>query len=113
MDTDPPTPRLPDVSHLQFLALSVLARGPSSGQNLREAVRSFGVRRTRAAFYQFMSRLERDGLATGDYEQTSLGGRLVTERRYAITPAGARALASVRAFHAAVERGPVPGPADA
>lgn len=95
---------IPDVSHLQYLALGVLLGGERAGRDVREEVRRFGVRRTRAAFYQFMARLERDGLIEGWYDQVRVGDQMVTERRYRITAAGKRTWKETRAFHEAVER---------
>jgi hypothetical protein len=96
-------PKLPTISHLQFLALAVLVGGEQSGRVLRETAAGFGVRHTRAAFYQFMARLERDGLIEGWYAQVQAGDQLVTERRYWITGAGRRVWAETRAFNEAVE----------
>ncbi len=95
---------LPGLSQLQFLALGALIAGERPGRELREEVRRFGVRRTRAAFYQFMARLERDGLVEGWYAPVRAGEVTVTERHYRITAAGQRAWKETRAFHAAVER---------
>ena len=102
-EMDAPNPTVPELSSLQFLALAVLQNEPASGAELRDHLRGFGVRRTRAAFYQFMSRLERDGLVEGSYGSVKVAGRTVTERRYEITPAGRRAWAATRAFNRAVE----------
>ena len=96
-------PRVPDISHLQFLALGVLLPEEQPGRAIRAAVARFGVRRSAAAFYQFMSRLERDGLVEGWYEQVQAGDQLVTERRYRITAAGVRTWKQTRAFYEAVE----------
>src|SRR5215475_872850 len=95
--------RVPAISHLQFLALGLLLRGEQAGRTIRSDIARFGVRRTGAAFYQFMARLERDGLAEGWYEQITVGGQLVTERRYRITAAGTRVWKQTRAFYEAVE----------
>jgi DNA-binding PadR family transcriptional regulator len=97
-------PNIPEISHLQYLALGVLLPGERAGRDVRDVVRRFGVRRSRAAFYQFMARLERDGLVEGWYAQVQVGDQRVTERRYAITAAGRRAWKETRAFHEAVER---------
>ena len=99
-----PTPRgrLPAISHLQFLALGVLLGGEQPGRVVRDAVADFGERRTAAAFYQLMARLERDGLAEGWYEQVRVHDQMVTERRYRITRRGAAAWAETRAFYEAV-----------
>ena len=89
---------IPDISHLQFLALAVLLQGELPGRTVRTAIARYGVHRTAAAFYQFMARLERDGMVEGWYEQVEAGDQLVTERRYRITGAGKRAFNSARAF---------------
>ena len=96
--------QVPDLSQLQFLALGLLMGGERAGREVREEARRFGVRRTRAAFYQFMARLERDGLVEGWYEPVRAGDQTVTERRYRLTPSGRRAWSEARAFHAAVDR---------
>ena len=61
-----PPGRMPDLTHLQFLVLGVLHAGEQPGRAVREALAEYGVRRTAAAFYQLMARLERDGLVDGD-----------------------------------------------
>jgi DNA-binding PadR family transcriptional regulator len=92
-------PRLPQVTHLQFLVLAVLQSGERPGRTVRKAIGHYGVRRTAAAFYQMMARLERDGLVEGWYDQITIGDQAVTERRYRVTPAGARAWEDTRAFY--------------
>jgi DNA-binding PadR family transcriptional regulator len=92
-------PRLPDISHLQFLTLGVLLTGEQPGRVIRDAAAEFGFHRTGAAFYQLMARLERDGLVEGWYEQVIVGDQAVTERRYRITAAGSRAWKGTRAFY--------------
>jgi DNA-binding PadR family transcriptional regulator len=92
-------PRLPEVTHLQFLVLAVLQGGERPGRTVRKAIGHYGVRRTAAAFYQMMARLERDGLVEGWYDQITIGDQAVTERRYRATPAGARAWEETRAFY--------------
>src|SRR5215212_7195066 len=84
-------PTLPPISHLQFLTLGVLLASEQPGRVIREAAAEFGFRRTGAAFYQLMSRLERDGLVEGWYDRATAGDQSVTERRYRITAAGSRA----------------------
>lgn len=99
----PTSPRqLPTLSHLQFLALGVLLTNEEPGRVIRDVVASYGVRRTGAAFYQLMARLERDGLLEGWYEPITVGDQVVRERRYRITAAGARAWRQTRAFYEAV-----------
>ena len=81
---------LPGLTHLQFLVLGVLLSGQQSGRAVREAIGQYGIRRSAPAFYQMMSRLERDGIVEGWYEQTKVGDQFVTERRYRTTAAGSR-----------------------
>ncbi len=95
---------VPEISPLQYLALGVLLSGPRPGRELRDVVGGFGVRRTRAAFYQFMARLEKSGWVEGWYEQVEVPGQTVTERRYRITAEGRRAWSVARDFHREVDR---------
>jgi DNA-binding MarR family transcriptional regulator len=96
--------RVPDISQLQFLALGALLAGERPGRELREVAGEFGVRGTRAAFYQLMARLERAGLVEGWYAPVRVDEQTVTERHYRVTASGRRAWSEARAFHAAVER---------
>jgi DNA-binding PadR family transcriptional regulator len=99
----PTIPRqLPPLSHLQFLALGVILSKEEPGRVIRDVVADYGVRRTGAAFYQLMARLERDGLIDGWYEPIVVGDQTVRERRYRITAAGARAWRQTRTFYATV-----------
>jgi DNA-binding PadR family transcriptional regulator len=91
--------RLPSISHLQFLALGVLLGGEQPGRVIRDAVADFGARRTVAAFYQLMARLERDGLVEGWYQQVFVNDQMVTERCYRITARGSRAFTQTQAFY--------------
>jgi DNA-binding PadR family transcriptional regulator len=93
---------LPELTHLQFLVLSILRAEERPGRVLREALAAYGVRRSAAAFYQMMARLERDHLVEGHYGRTIVGDQTLTERRYEMTPAGARMWADTRAFYESV-----------
>ena len=97
--------KLPSVSHLQFLVLSVLRSGEHAGRALRRVAAGFGVRHTAAAFYQMMARLERDGLVEGWYDQVQVGDQAVKERRYRITQRGVRAWGEARTFYDALTVG--------
>jgi DNA-binding PadR family transcriptional regulator len=88
---------------MQYLALGVLLSAEQPGRALRDTVRRFGARHSRAAFYQFMARLERDGLVEGWYDQVHVGDQMVTERRYRITAVGRRTWSATRAFCEAVD----------
>jgi DNA-binding PadR family transcriptional regulator len=94
--------KLPQLTHLQFLVLGVLRQGEQPGRTVRDALAAHGVRRTAAAFYQLMARLERDGLIEGWYEQITVRDQAVTERRYRVRPSGARLWTEARDFYADV-----------
>lgn len=96
------TPELPSISHLQALALGSLVAGDRPGNRVREAMAEHGVKRTLAAFYQMMARLERDGLVEGRYQSVRAGDQSVTERWYRLTPAGAKVWNQTRAFYQAL-----------
>jgi DNA-binding PadR family transcriptional regulator len=99
-----PSHELPPLSDLQFLALGVVLERDASGRAIRQVVAGYGVRRSAAAFYQLMARLERDGLVHGWYETVAAGQQTVRERRYRITRAGEKAWRETRAFYDAVAR---------
>ena len=92
-------PKLPPITHLQFLVLGILAGGEQPGRVIRDTIARYGVRRSGPAFYQMMARLERESLVEGWYEQITVGDQAVTERRYRIRPAGSRLFAHTRAFY--------------
>ena len=81
---------LPALTHLQYLVLGVLRSDEQPGRVLRQALASYGVRRSGPAFYQLMARIERAGLVEGWYEQVTVGDQAVTERRYRLRPSGAK-----------------------
>lgn len=92
-------PRLPPITHLQFLILGCLLDGEQPGRAVRATIAGHGVRRSAPAFYQLMARLERAGLVDGFYEQITVGDQAVTERRYRIRAAGTRAWRDTREFY--------------
>ena len=94
-----PKRALPALTHLHFLVLGVLRVDEQPGRVLRHALASHGVRRSAPAFYQLMARLERASLVEGWYEQVTVGDQAVTERRYRITPEGARLWARAKSFY--------------
>jgi DNA-binding PadR family transcriptional regulator len=95
------SPRIPPITHLQFLVLGCLVEGEQPGRAIRETIAAYGVRRSGPAFYQMMSRLERDRLVEGWYGQVTVGDQAVTERRYRIKPAGARLWRETSEFYRA------------
>ena len=92
-------PRIPDITHLQFLVLGILRAGERPGRFVRRALARHGISRTGPAFYQMMARLEDAGLIGGEYDQKIVGGQIIKERRYTLTPAGDAAWTSTRAFY--------------
>jgi DNA-binding PadR family transcriptional regulator len=93
-------PRIPDITHLQFLVLGMLRGGERPGRAVRRALARHGVARTGPAFYQMMARLEDAALVSGAYDQKIVDGQIIKERRYTLTPRGDAAWTSTRAFYA-------------
>jgi DNA-binding PadR family transcriptional regulator len=94
--------KLPAVTHLQFVVLTQVRDGDAFGRDIRKELARRGERRTLAAFYQMMSRLEESSLVEGWYDQRVVDGQSIKERCYRITPAGKRAWAQTRDFYAAL-----------
>src|SRR5687767_10244485 len=90
---------LPALTHLQYLVLGVLRTDAQPGRVLRQALASYGVRRSAPAFYQLMARLEKAKLVEGWYELVTAGDQAVTERRYRITPEGSRLWTRAHGFY--------------
>jgi DNA-binding PadR family transcriptional regulator len=95
---------LPTLSHLQYLVLGVLRSNEQPGRVIRQALAAYGVRRSAPAFYQLMGRLERARWVEGWYEQVLVHDQAVTERRYRITPEGARLWVKAHAFYEEVAK---------
>ena len=95
-------PRIPDITHLQFLVLGILRAGERPGRFVRRALARHGIARTGPAFYQMMARLEDAGWIDGFYTQEVVDAQIIKERRYRVKPAGVRAWNSTRDFYAAV-----------
>lgn len=91
---------LPKLTHLQFYVLSVLMDGQKSGREVRGLLaREHSQKKTRAAFYQLMARLEEAKLIKGWYESKHVAGNTIKERRYEILGAGAQAFEDQTAFY--------------
>ena len=99
-----PKKSLPALTHLHYLVLGVLRNDEQPGRVLRQALATYGVRRTAPAFYQLMARLEASKLVEGWYERIVVGDQTVTERRYRITPDGEKAWSRARAFYVEIEQ---------
>lgn len=93
---------IPDLTHLQFHVLSLLmSKDTMSGVQLRGELKKEGHKKTLAAFYQMMSRMEDNGLAEGWYEKYVEDGQPVKQRKYRITGDGDRAWRKQQGFYAA------------
>jgi DNA-binding PadR family transcriptional regulator len=79
--------------------LGLLRAGQRPGRAVRRALARRGIARTGPAFYQMMARLEDAGLVAGEYDQKIVGGQIIKERRYTLTPRGDAAWTSTRAFY--------------
>lgn len=91
---------LPEISHLQFLVLHLLGPKELSGRELRAALRS-EYRKTRAAFYQLMDRLTKQGFVRLRVVQVPVGddGVTVPEHHYKLTAPGLRVMQETRGFY--------------
>ncbi len=82
--------------------LSQVREGDAFGRDIRTELARRGERRTLAAFYQMMARLEEARLVDGWYDQRVVDSQPIKERCYRITPAGKRAWAQTCEFYAAL-----------
>ena len=87
------------LTQLQFLIIHCLGTETVSGEELRRRLKSEGVLKTGAAFYQMMGRIEDSGLVEGNYEKVVVGRRKLRERRYLVTGEGARAYRRTSLFY--------------
>ena len=92
---------LPRLSHLQFLAIAQLLKGPARGRELRDALHKHAVRQSGPAFYQFMAGLEDAAYVEGWYEQQVVHGQIIRERHYRLLATGRKAWQSARHFYQA------------
>ena len=96
---------LPNATHLQFLILTVLLNDKSTGRKIRGELAKQGQKKTLAAFYQLMSRMEEAGWVKGWYETKHIDGQTVKERHYEILGDGIRTWESTRDFYASLAGG--------
>src|SRR5438045_3742867 len=95
---DHPMP-IPDLSTLQIAVLVVIGGTARPGGHLRERIEEEGLpKKTWAAFYQLMSRMEDAGLVEGEYRDAKVDGHTVKERWYRLTKAGIEAYNNSRRF---------------
>lgn len=85
---------------LQFVIAFELMGGSRSGIELRESLTQQGFKKSLAAFYQVMSRMEESKLVKGAYSVSVDGGQTIKERRYELTPNGIARVNDTQAFYA-------------
>src|SRR5436190_23860609 len=90
---------LPDITHLQFLVLTVLLDGEMSGREVRDELAEHDVHKNGPAFYQLMSRLEDEDWVRGWYVEKMVEGQRIKERRYEITGGGKRVRSDAQKFY--------------
>src|SRR4051812_32108854 len=91
---------IPDLTHLQFLVLSIIGAVARPGKHVRDKLAEEGERKSLPAFYQMMSRLEDAGFVKGESRRTEVEGFPVTERWYKVTGKGLKAMETTRDFYA-------------
>ena len=91
---------IPELTHLQFLVLSILRSGARTGRQVRKALSRHGIRRSAPAFYQMMARLEDAAFVDGEYDQKVVDSQIIKERRDTLSTKGEAAWSATRAFYA-------------
>jgi len=79
---------LPEITHLQFLVLTLLSDEEQSGRFIRQKLDEIGEEKSGPAFYQMMARLEDAHLVRGHYDQKIVEGQIIKQRCYRITATG-------------------------
>jgi DNA-binding PadR family transcriptional regulator len=95
---------IPDISHIQYLLLTALMGGQQSGRDLRKLLEQQGHKKSLAAFYQFMARMEDAKLVKGRYEVKVVDDQTIKERVYEITGSGSAACVDVREFYSSLAK---------
>jgi hypothetical protein len=90
---------LPELTGLQFSVLTILMGARRTGRYIREKLAEQGVKKSLAAFYQLMARLEEAGMVRGWYEKRTIEGQVVKERHYEIVGHGLRCWEQTRGFY--------------
>lgn len=91
--------KLPPLSHLQVVVLRSLGSQRMSGIEVRSILSRKKLLRSSPAFYQFMSRLEKENFIEGEYASRLVGGNSIKERFYCITNRGEHALRATIRFY--------------
>ncbi len=90
---------LPPLTHLQFLVLDALHASTRSGAEIRDRLAEHGVKKSTAAFYQLMSRLEDARFVKGWLVNATVDGYPVRERHYKILAKGSTARIKTLEFY--------------
>jgi len=84
--------KLPPLTHLQFAIIECLGARERSGQEIRDKLaKDYKIRKSLAAFYTLMKRLEDGGLVEGRYEVVNIEGYAAKKRHYKVLGKGRRA----------------------
>lgn len=95
---------VPELNHLQLFVIKSVEIDAHSGMFIRALLSELGEEKSLAAFYQFMSRLEEQGMLEGWYETESIDGQTIKSRHYSATLEGKAQLKKVRMFYRPVVR---------
>lgn len=80
---------LPEITHLQFLALSLIgSHNHRPGGEICDGLKAYGESRSHPAFYMLMGRMEESGLIDGEYYSHMSGNQFIRERHYSLTKLG-------------------------
>ena len=79
------------LTRLQFDIIDVIGAQRMSGRDVRASLAARGIKRTLAAFYQLMSRIEEGKLVRSELEQKVENGFTIKERIYRVTGKGVTA----------------------
>ena len=76
------------LSDVKFLVLTELMQGVRSGREIREELEKQSAKKSLAAFYQIMARMEDEGMIRGWYETKRIDDQTVKSRHYEILGSG-------------------------
>lgn len=95
---------LPKMTHLQCFIVHLVTRDEHSGRYLRQRLEEVGEKKSMAAFYQLMARIEEAGWVAGWYETEVVDGQTIKERRYTSTIEGRRQFHNAVTFYDSIRK---------
>ncbi|MBN2474290.1 MAG: hypothetical protein JXB62_06765 [Pirellulales bacterium] len=104
--TNKSTPRLPELTPLQFLVLTLLFSGPRSGRVLRDRLGVWEAARTPTAFSNLMRRMVALAYVEPDYDTAIVNGHTVRQCIFRATDLGVMAWNATRQFYLGFEPPP-------